>query len=153
MPSPTRLRLRAASETTSRGLAPVPVQVTFRHLATSPAVVARVTAEAQKLRRYAEAILRCHVILATPHRHQRQGTRYSVHLEIGLPGGVVAVAHEPAVHGLASAAGRAEKRADRGGAEDDLPVVIHAAFDAARRRLQDRMRRMRGDVKRHAPPA
>ena len=153
MTSPTRLRSRAGLEFTSPGLAPVPVQVTFRHLAGSPAVVERVTAEAQKLRRYAEAILRCHAIIAVPHRHHRQGTRYSVHLEITLPGSVVAVAHEPAVHGQASAEGRTEKRADIGGAEADLYVVIHGAFDAARRRLQDQMRRMRGDVKRHAPPA
>jgi hypothetical protein len=153
MPSPTRPRPRAASEPAARFPDPFPVQVSFRHLPVSPAVVERVTAEARKLRRYAEAILRCHAVVSAPHRRQRHDVRYAVHLEITLPGSIIAVAHEPAVHGVASTAGRLAKREDRRGAADDIYVVIHGAFDAARRRLQDRMRRRRGDVKRHGPPA
>lgn len=128
----------------------IPVQVTFRHLPVSPAVVQRVTAEAQKLRRYAEAIKHCHAVVISPHRHHRQGRRYAVHLEIGMPGRVVAIAREPAARVRSVGAERIEKRIEPAGQDKDLHVVIRQVFDAARRRLQDRMRRMRGEVKHHA---
>lgn len=130
----------------------IPVQVTFRHMPVSPAVVERVTTEAQKLHRYAEAIKHCHAVVIAPHRHLRHGRRYAVHLEVGLPGQNLAIVHEPPVRArvVAEGEGRTGKRTELAGPAKDIYVEIRRVFDVARRRLQDRMRLMRGDVKRHA---
>jgi cold shock CspA family protein len=61
-----------------------------------------------------------------------------VRLEIAVPGGppvVVSRAHQD--------------RADH----DDAYVAIRDAFNAAKRQLQDRARKQRGDIKRHEAPA
>jgi len=128
----------------------IPVQVTFRHMTVSPAVVKRVTAEAQKLQRYGEAIKHCHAVVIAPHRHLRRGRRYAVHLEIGMPGQNLAIVHEPPTRARVVAEAKPGKHSETGGPAKDVYVEIRRVFDVARRRLQDRMRLMRGDVKRHA---
>jgi ribosome-associated translation inhibitor RaiA len=128
----------------------IPVQVTFRHMPVSRAVVERVTHEAQKLRRYAEAIKHCHAVVIAPHRHLRRGRRYAVHLELGLPRQLVAIAHEPPARARVASAEKPTKRHEVAGSAKDLSVEIRRVFDVARRRLQDHMRLLRGDVKSHA---
>ena len=119
----------------------------------SPAVVQRVTAEAQKLRRYAEAIRHCHAIVSATHRHHRSGRQYAIHLEIGFPKHVIAIAHEPPAPARAARLLEPRKHLEAGAPAKDIHVVIRKAFDVARRRLQDQLRLLRGDVKRHALPA
>jgi hypothetical protein len=142
---------RADAEFDPAPMPEIPVQVTFRHMPVSPAVVARVTAEAQKLRRYAEAIKHCHAVVIAPHRHLRHGRRYAVHLEIGLPRQRVAIAHEPPARARIVSGEKPAKQHEVDGPAKDIRAEIRRVFDVARRRLQDRMRLMRGDVKRHAP--
>ena len=67
-------------------------------------------------------------------RH-RQGTIYHVRVDLTVPGGEVVVNREPG----------------EDHAHEDLHVAIRDAFDAARRRLQDRMRRLDGQTKLHEP--
>ena len=141
---------RADAEFVPAPVKEIPVQVTFRHMPVSPAVVERVTGEAQKLRRYAEAIKHCHAVVIAPHRHLRRGRRYVVHLEIGLPRQRVAIAHEPPARARVVAGEKPAKRNEVAGSAKDLNAEIHRVFDVARRRLQDRMRLLRGDVKSHA---
>jgi len=82
-----------------------------------------------RLDRYCEDIESCHVWVAAPHGHHKQGRLYEVRLRIGVPDGVVVVRDQPA--------------------DDDVHVAIRGAFDAARRQLEDHVRRRRGDVKEH----
>jgi hypothetical protein len=142
---------RADAEIVPASVKEIPVQVTFRHMPVSPAVVERVTREAQKLRRYAEAIKHCRAVVIAPHRHLRHGRRYVVHLDIGLPRQRVAIAHEPPARARVAAGEKPAKGNEVAGSARDLNVEIRRVFDVARRRLQDRMRLLRGDVKRHAP--
>ena len=119
------------------------MQVVFRRLPVSPAVVERVEREAQKLWRYADAITHCHVMIVAPHRHHLAGRRYAMHLEIGLPGKLIVITHEPATRSRAAVAEKSRRRTEVDAPAKDIYLVIRKVFDVARRRLQDRVRRTR----------
>lgn len=112
----------------------MPLQITFKNMDSSPAVEARIQAKAAKLERFFNRIMRCHVVVEAPHRHQRQGELYRVAIDITVPGGEIAVDRE--------------HRKDH--SHEDVYVAIRDAFDAAARQLEDHARRTRGDVKSHA---
>ena len=71
-----------------------------------------------------------------PHRRQRQGKLYGVKINLLTPRGRIVVSHE----------------GPRDHANEDVHVAIRDAFDAATRRLEDHVRRRRGDVKTAAAP-
>jgi ribosomal subunit interface protein len=115
----------------------VPLQITFRDMAPSPAVEARIREKAAKLERYFDRITSCRVVIEARNRHQRQGKLYNVRIDLHVPGETVMVDHT----------GRGNH------AHEDIYVAIRDAFDAAARRLEDHARRVRGEVKTHdAPP-
>jgi hypothetical protein len=62
-----------------------------------------------------------------------------VRIELSLPGEDVIVSHDAT---LGSTARTAPRRNESSGHED-IKVAIHAAFDVARRRLEDTVRRLR----------
>jgi ribosome-associated translation inhibitor RaiA len=128
----------------------IPVQITFRHMPASPAVSERVDEEAQKLLRYFDRITHCHVVIVAPHRHHRLGQQYSVHLELGVPRERLVITNEPAPHPRALSQSHVEKQSEYDAAHKDLYIVIREVFDTARRQLEDYVRRLRGDVKRHS---
>lgn len=79
----------------------------------------------------------CHVVIAQPHRHKRGGRLYSVRIDLSVPGAEIVVNHDhPRDH-----------------AHEDVSVAMRDAFAAARRRLEDHVRRLQGAVKTHVSPA
>jgi sigma 54 modulation/S30EA-like ribosomal protein len=70
-----------------------------------------------------------------PHRQHERGNLYEVRIDLAVPGEEIAVNREAPLH--------AQSR--------DVHVAIRDAFDAARRRLEDYVRRRRHDVKARAP--
>jgi ribosome-associated translation inhibitor RaiA/cold shock CspA family protein len=115
----------------------LPLQITFKNIETSPAVEARIRQEAAKLERFAGRIGHCRVVIETPHRRQRQGKIFRVSINLTLP-----PRHEIAI-------GR-ERRQNQ--SHEAIGVAIRDAFDAAVRRVEDHVRRFRGDVKSHEAP-
>ena len=113
----------------------VPLQITFRHMDTSPAVEARIRQRAQELEHFYNRIISCHVTVESRHR-QRQGNLFEVRIDLVVPGREIVVG------------------GDRGlnHAHEDAHVAVRDAFDALRRRLEDHSRQGRGDVKVHAVP-
>ena len=111
----------------------LPVQITFHGLPHSDAVEQYVRIRADKLDDFAPRITGCHVALEMPHRHARHGEHYRVRVDVVLPGGEVVAVRSP----------------DEAKPYEDLHAAIDAAFDDAGRRLQDFVRRQRGDVKPH----
>lgn len=77
----------------------------------------------------------CHVVIGMPHRRHRVGGLYSVRVDIVVPEGEIVVNREQ----------------HDNHAHEDAFVAIRDAFDAAKRRLEDHSRRLRGAVKRHEP--
>lgn len=108
----------------------VPVGITARHMELTPATYVAIQDHVARLGRFHNKLRRCDVVVVGPSRHHRHGGSYAVHIDLRVPGADLVV----------------NRRVG-----PDLDSVIHQAFDAARRRLQDQLQRRRGHVKRHAP--
>jgi cold shock CspA family protein len=111
----------------------IPLQITFRGIDPSPAIENSVREHAVKLEEFHDAVTGCRVIVETKHRHHRKGKFYRVRIDLTVPGSKIAVSREP----------------ERDHAHEDVYVAIRDAFDAARRRLQDQVRRVQREVKLH----
>jgi cold shock CspA family protein len=116
----------------------IPLQITFEGgLTTSEALRKRIEREAAKLERFHDRITSCRVAVIGRGGRRRQGDLYAVRLQLTGPGmsDLVIDRNPPADH-----------------AHEDAFVTVRDAFAAARRRLQDRRRRMIGNVKTHEEP-
>jgi ribosome-associated translation inhibitor RaiA/cold shock CspA family protein len=115
---------------------PIPLSIHFRGLEPSPAVEDFVHRWVSKLETVHDRIERCEVVIDRPHQHHHQGQRYRVRVTLAVPGPNVEVSRD---HGL-------------DGAHEDVYVAIRDAFRAARRQLEDHVRRQRAEVKTHVEP-
>jgi ribosomal subunit interface protein len=114
----------------------IPLEITFRNMDPSAAVEARLREKAEKLDRFHDHIMSCRIVVEAPHAHHHQGKLFQVRLDIKVPGKELAISHQgPKNH-----------------AHEDVYVAIRDAFNAAIRRLDEHLRRERGDVKAHEPP-
>jgi len=104
---------------------PVPLQVTFRKMAPSPFVRARIKERADKLIRFHDRIVGCRVVVEAPHRHHHKGKLFSIAVEVKLPGGNLTSHRNPGGHH----------------SHEDIYVAIRDAFDAVERQIQDFARR------------
>lgn len=114
----------------------LPLQITFRHMEPSEAVEANIREKADKLESFASNIMSCRVVVEAPHKHHHKGKVYHVSVDIKLPGGEVAVSHDPGINH----------------AHEDIYVAIRDAFNAARRQLEDYTRKQRQKIKHHETP-
>ena len=114
----------------------LPLQITFRNLEHSDAIEAKIREKATKLERYADNMTSCRVVVEAPHQHHHKGVIYKVNIDITLPGKEIVV----------------NNHSDLNHAHEDVYVAMRDAFDAARRQLEDYLRKRRGDVKTHDVP-
>ena len=127
------------------------MQLTFRNVRPSAAVAARVQFEAKKLERLCQRISRCRVIIEAPHRHHRRGETFQVRIDLAVPGAEIMVRHAPSFSLAAqSESGRWSKHLEVGTPHKDMYVAVRDAFSAARRRLEDYVRRAREGAKAHS---
>ncbi len=109
----------------------LPLQIRVHNVSISQAVRDDIQEKAAKLDRYSNRITACRVTVDNPHRHQHQGARYNVQIDLTLPGDEIVVKHQ---------------------ADEDIYVAVRDAFDAARRLIEDYERKRRGAVKHHETP-
>ena len=114
----------------------IPLQIRFRNFEPSAAVEAAIRKRSAQLERIDGAITSCRVTIELAHRHRRKGNLFHVVIDVRTPAGEVAVSRMP----------------DDEHRHEAVYVAISDAFDAARRRLQDRLRKTRGRVKAHRSP-
>jgi cold shock CspA family protein/ribosome-associated translation inhibitor RaiA len=114
----------------------VPLQISFRNIGPSPAIVARVRREAAKLRRLNDRIIGCRVVVSSPERRHRKGKLYAVRIQISMPGKDIWI----------------NRGSNLDHAHEDVYVAIRDAFAATVRRLEDAVRLMGGQVKHHDVP-
>lgn len=115
----------------------VPPEIVFEGMDSSEAVRARVQREVAKLERLHDRITSCRVVIEAPSHAKLKGGLYRVRVRMLTPdGGEI----------------KAERHSDQNHAHEDVYVAIRDAFAAARRQLQSRAHRRRGDVKTHEPP-
>lgn len=112
----------------------IPLQITGRNLELTEAIESEIRQRAGKLDTFYDRIIRCRVVVESPHRHRHQGKLYEIHIYMTLPGSELIIRRKP---------------------REDLYVAIRDSFLAARRRLEDFASLQRGDVKHHegAPQA
>lgn len=101
-------------------------QIAFHGLDPSPAMETQARRHAAGLAQLSDRIVACKVALEAAHRSQRPGAVYRVRIELIVPGGEIVVSHEPTTDH----------------AHEDMRLAIRDAFEAARRQLRDRMRRL-----------
>ncbi len=129
----------------------LPLQITFRNMKHSTEVEDWIRAEADKLETFYHRIVGCRVAIEVPHRHHKKGKPLHIRIDLILPGKEIVVKREPVVihrapvNGEAAASSHVQAKSPHG----DLQMVIHDAFKAAARSVQDFARRQRGEVKRH----
>jgi len=113
----------------------VPVQVVLRRISRPAAVRTEVMKAAAVLERFHPRVTSCRVAVTNPDARHTSGGLYDVHIVLQVPGRPDVVINR-----------RAADRRER----EHLGVALRNAFAQARRRLQDAVRRQRGDVKVHA---
>jgi ribosomal subunit interface protein len=104
----------------------LPVQVTFRDMPVSDAVEAACWQEAEKLERYCDRITSCRIVVARSNHRRQKGNHYEIRVGVTVPGREIVVTREPPQHD-----------------DEEILVAIREAFDAARRRLEDHVRKLR----------
>lgn len=113
----------------------VPAQIDIQGVEASQAAKEAIAGHIAALEKRFGRITACRVALKAPGGHHRTGGLYEVNVWLSLPDGrEVAVVRTPPED---------ERYAD-------LPFAINDAFKRARRRLQDKVRRLQGAVKAHA---
>jgi len=106
-----------------------PIRITSRDFALTATIEALIRKRAERLESSFDRITSCHVVLSAPAvHHHRNGGPFDVSIVLHVPGCELAVNRQ---HG------------------EDLSIAVRDAFDSARRKLQDYVREMRGEVKHH----
>ena len=105
------------------------LQVHMGEVAGAPEISKEVERVFAKLDRYSDDVQRCQVWVEAPHGHHKQGRLYEVRVRVTVPDEEIVVHDQPQ--------------------GDDPKVLVRRSFDAARRQLQDYVRRKRRDVARH----
>jgi cold shock CspA family protein len=111
-----------------------PVQIDFQGMHGRPEVRTSIEKHVAQLEQRCGRVTACRVVLKAPGDHHQTGGLYEVNIHLALPNGrEVNIGRTPP----------ADER------PADLSFAINDAFKHARRRLQDHVRRLQGQVKRH----
>ena len=108
----------------------IPLQITIRDIDHSEALETHIRDKVKKLDEFFNHIMSCRVVVEVPHKHHHQGKQFIVRIDIGVPGGEIVVNRDHA---------------------EDVYVALRDAFDAAKRKIEDHARKIRGDTKTHEP--
>lgn len=130
MGNPARLSRRIDPQATMA----IPISVTFRGMDVSEALRAKIEARARRLDRFAEDILACNVVVSASGRRHQHGNRYDVRAAVTLRDRTIEAGHTPTPDS----------------SHADAYLAVTHTFDTLRRRIEDHVRRRRGDVKSHA---
>lgn len=110
----------------------IPLQITFKNLHRSDAIVNQIQERAHWLERFYPRIVSCRVIIAGSHQRHHAGTlMYEIRISLRVPGKEIAISQNPS----------SAKQ------HHDLLVAIRDGFDAARRELEDFARLQRRETK------
>ena len=114
----------------------VPLTVSFHGIPVSETVRSACWLEAEKLEHWYSRITSCHVTASLPHRHRRSAKPFDLRVRLTIPG------HEIIVDRMKTQTHGVEKP----------ELIVRETFDEVRRQLQDRVAKMRGEVKQHEQP-
>lgn len=115
----------------------LPLQIAFRDIPPSEALEADIRKKVAKLEQIFDRIMSCRVVVEAPHGHHNKGRLYHVSIDLTVPGEELVV----------------NRSAEKNHAHENAYVAVRDAFNAARRMLQDFVRKQRGEVKNHQVPS
>ena len=123
----------------------IPVTVTFHGMRPRPSIEADILKRVQKLESCSRGIMSCHVVVDVPHRRHESGNRFGLRIDVKRRRGPVAVNHSASLHAAEKdmADETWSKRLDVDATQRDVRLVVREAFDVARRRLLEDIRRRR----------
>ena len=107
----------------------LPLQIIFRNMVPLPSVEPEIRRRVDKLDQWTPDVMSCHVVVEAEGNRHRTGHEYRVRITLRVPDEEIAVGQ----HHL----------------DEDIHRALQGAFDAADRRLEDYVRRRRGQVKLH----
>lgn len=111
----------------------LPLQIQFRDLVPLPSLEGEIRGRVAKLEQFVPEMMSCHVTVEAEGNRHQQGHRYVVRVDVRVPGDEFITGEH---HG-----------------QEDVELAMHGAFDAMGRKLEDYVRRRRGQVKHHEPKA
>jgi len=114
----------------------LPLQITFRHMEPSEFVEENIRERCDKLERFHDRIMGCHVTVEGPDKHKYKGGVYHVVIDITVPGSEIVI----------------NNKQNDNHAHEDVYVAIRDAFSAAQRRLEDKQSKVKRNVKSHETP-
>jgi hypothetical protein len=112
-------------------------------MAVSPALEEEALARSRWLETFCPNIIGCRVLFEVPHRHRAAGRPVHIRIELSVPGDDIVVRHRPTQALVVKNLAPEIRRDAAPGPHEDIIAAIHDAFDVARRRLEDRVRRQR----------
>jgi len=101
-------------------------QVSFQNLEHSDAVERDILEKVEHLHQLHPRLAGCRVVVDAPHRDKKKGRIYEVRIDMSVPGKDISVTREAGLNH----------------AHEDIYVAIRDSFDAAKRLLDDRERKM-----------
>ena len=107
----------------------VPLEITGHDASVSKRVESLIQQKTAKLERFYGRLTSCRVVIEKSAKSQKNGAPFKVRIHLGVPGHEITIDRQQ---------------------ETDLTAAIHAAFDAATRKLQEYARTRRGEVKVHS---
>lgn len=109
-------------------------QISFQGISHSDAIEQAIRDRIDELEKFHSGIIACRVVVDSPHRTRNKGKIYEIRIDVSVPGKDVVISRE----------------AGFDHAHEDIYVAIRDSFDAARRGLEDQVRKMSGHrTKRH----
>lgn len=115
-----------------------PLEISFHNVPPSARIESDIRRRVSKLERIYRRLIGCRVAVEAPHRQHHSGNVPSVHIEMYVPGGTLAVSREP--H-------RVRERMAR----PTVQASLRDAFLAAEARLKGFKSQQRGATKGHTP--
>lgn len=112
----------------------IPVEIDFQGMAATPELEAVINEHVAELERRYGRVTACRVVVKAPGGRHQSGGLFEVNIHLALPNGREVVA------------GRTAPLDER---HADLTFALNDAFKRARRRLQDHVRKLQGEVKQH----
>ena len=106
----------------------LPVQITVRDMSISLALETTIRKYAEKLQRYYDRILSCHVVIKVSQKRKHQGKLFDVHIDLTIPKKAFVVTHKQ---------------------DQKIYTAIHKAFDAMGRQLEEYTCKRYGRLKKH----